>query len=62
MKERCDLQRFVSRCIHFIFPTCACMYYVCVFGACGSQKKALHPLELELEVTANHCVCGNNQT
>lgn len=34
-----------------------CMYVaICVLGACGSQKRAFDPLELEFQIAVSHHV------
>lgn len=41
---------------------CVCMYTMCVPCACGGQKKASNPLELNLETVVSHHVAAGNWT
>lgn len=36
--------------------------YIYILGACGGQKVALDPLQLELQMAMNHLVGSKNQT
>lgn len=40
-----------------------CIYvHICVFGACGGQRKALDSLEMLLQTAVSHQVSARSQT
>ena len=43
-----------------VLPACVCLCTMCAPGACNSKKKALDPLELELQVVVSHHVGSVN--
>jgi hypothetical protein len=55
--------RFIDFSVNQCFCLCGvCMCTMYVFGAHGSQKRALEPLKLELWMVVDHCVGAGNQT
>lgn len=48
-------------CTNEYLHVCMCTMRMC-FGAYGSQKRALYPQELELQMTVNCHVGARNQT
>ena len=45
-------------CVYFYFLVCLCLMYKS--SSCGDERKALDPLELELQAVVSHHVGGES--